>query len=59
MVVVKFGGGCEIVIDEEVRDVRISDGRTAIAKLVFDGGWHLQAILVNDIYVWMRERGLR
>jgi len=59
MVVVKFGRGCEIIIDEEVRDVRISDGKTAIAKLVFDEDWNLQAILVNDIYVWKRERGLR
>ena len=38
MVVLKFGRGCEIIIDEEVKDVGISDGRTAIAKLVFDGG---------------------
>ena len=59
MVVVRFGRGCEIIIDEEVRDVRISDGRTAITKLVFDEGWNLEAILVNDIYVWTRERGLR
>jgi len=59
MVVVRFGRGCEIILDEEVRDVRISDGRTAIAKLVFDEGWNLEAILVNDIYVWTRERGLR
>ena len=59
MVVVRFGRVCEIIIDEEVRDVRISDGRTAIAKLVFDEGWNLQAILVNDIYVWTRERGFR
>ena len=59
MVVVRFGRGCEIIIDEEVRDVRVSDGKTAIAKLVFDERWNLQAILVNDIYVWTRERGLR
>ena len=59
MVIVKFGRGYEIIIDEEVKDVRISDGRTAIAKLVFDEGWNLQAILVNDIYVWTRERGFR
>jgi len=59
MVVVRFGRGCEIIIDEEVRDVRISDGKTAIVKLVFDEGWNLEAILVNDIYVWTRERGLR
>jgi len=36
MVVVRFGRSCEAVIDEEVRDVRISDGRTAVVKLVFD-----------------------
>ena len=59
MVVVKFGGGCEIVIDEEVRDVRINDGRIAIVKLVFNENWFLEAVLVNDIYVWTRERGLR
>jgi len=59
MVVVKFGGGCEIIINEEVKDARISDGRTVITKLVFDDNWNLQAILVNDIYVWTRERGLR
>jgi len=59
MVVVRFGRGCEAIIDEEVRDLRISDGKTAIVKLVFDEGWNLQAILVNDIYVWTRERGLR
>ena len=56
MVVVKFGGGCEIVIDEEVRDVRISDGRIAIVKLVFNENWFLEAVLVNDIYVWRRGR---
>ena len=56
MVVVRFGRGCKIIIDEEVRDVRISDGKTAITKLVFDEGWNLQAILVNDIYVWKRGR---
>ena len=59
MVVVRFGERCEAIIDEEVKDVRISDGKTAIAKLVFDERWNLQAILVNDIYVWTRERGLR
>jgi len=58
MVVVRFGRGCEIVIDEEVRDVRISDGRTAITKLVFDDDWNLEDIFVNDIYIRTREGGL-
>jgi len=49
-----LGEGCEAIIDEEVKDVRISDCKTAIVKLVFDEGWNLQAILVNDIYVWTR-----
>jgi len=59
MVVVKFGRGCEIIIDEEVKDVRISDGKTAIVKLVFDESWKLESVLVNDTYVWMRECGFR
>ena len=54
--VVRFGEGCEIIIDEEVRDVRISDGRIAIVKLVFNENWFLEAVLVNDIYVWRRGR---
>jgi len=56
MVVVKFGEGCEAIIDEEVRDVRISDRKPAIVKLVFDEEWKLKDVLVNDIYVW-RGRG--
>jgi len=56
MVVVKFGEGCKAIIDEEVRDVRISDGRIAIVKLVFNENWFLEAVLVNDIYVWKRGR---
>jgi len=55
MVVVRFGKNCEAVIDEEVRDVRITDGRTAIVKLVFDEEWKLESVLVNDTYVWRRE----
>jgi len=59
MVVVKFGRNCEAVIDEDVRDLRITDGKTAIVKLVFDENWKLESVLVNDTYVWTRERGLR
>ena len=33
-----------------IKEVEIEE--TAIVKLVFDEGWNLQAILVNDIYVW-------
>ena len=58
MVVVKFGRNCEAVIDEEVKDVRISDGKTAIAKLVFDEEWNLEDIFVNDLYIRTREGGL-
>ena len=54
MVAVRFGKDCKAIIDEEVRDVRISDGRTAIVKLVFDEDWNLKDVLVNDIYVWRR-----
>ena len=54
MVVVRFGRNCEAVIDEEAMDVRITDGRTAIVKLVFDEEWNLEDLLVNDIYVWRR-----
>ena len=56
MVVVRFGKTCETIIDEEVKDVRITDGRTAIVKLVFDENWRLKDVLVNDTYVWRRGR---
>jgi len=52
MAVVRFGEECKAVIDEEVRGVKVSDGRTAIVKLVFNEDWKLREILVNDIYVW-------
>ena len=55
MVAVRFGKDCKAIIDEEVRDVRVSDGRTAIVKLVFDEDWNLKDVLVNDIYVWRRR----
>ena len=55
IVIVRFGKNCEAVIDEEIRDVRVSDGKTAIAKLVFDEEWRLKDVLVNDIYVWRKE----
>ena len=51
MVAVRFGKGCEIVLDEEFRDVRVSDGRTAIVKVVFDEDWKIREVPVNDIYV--------
>ena len=54
MVVVRFGKSYEAVIDEGVRDVRITDGRTAVVKLVFDENWRLKDVLVNDTYVWKR-----
>jgi len=59
MVVVRLGRGCEIIIDEEVKDVRISDGKIAIVKLVFDENWVLESVLVNDIYVWDRSRVIK
>jgi len=36
MVVVRFGERCEVIIDEEVKDLKISDGKMAIVKLIFD-----------------------
>ena len=54
MVVVRFGKDCKVVVDEEVKDVRITDGRTAIVKVVFDEGWKIREVLVNDKYVWKR-----
>jgi len=57
MVVLRFGRGCEAIIDEEVKDLRISDGKTAIVKLFFDEAWKLESVLVNDIYVWRRRGG--
>lgn len=43
-----------MIVDEEVRDVRITDGRTAVVKLVFDEEWKIREVLVNDKYVWKR-----
>ena len=54
MAVVRFGKDCKVIVDEEVKDVRITDGRTAIVKLVFDDGWKIREVLVNDVYVWKR-----
>ena len=54
MAVVRFGGECKAIIDEEVRDARITDRRTAIVKLVFDEERNLEDVLVNNIYVWRR-----
>jgi len=45
-------GRCEAVIDLDVRDLRVTDQRTAVVKLVFDEDWKLRKILVSDIYVW-------
>ena len=52
MVVVRFGKECKVLLDEEVRDVRIMDGRTVVVKVVFDEGWEIREVLVNDVYVW-------
>jgi len=54
MVVVRFGEDCKVLLDEKVKDVRITDGRTAIVKLVFDEEWKIREVLVNDVYVWKR-----
>ena len=54
MAVVRFGEDCKVLLDEKVRDVRITDGRTAIVKVVFDEGWKIREVLVNDVYVWKR-----
>ena len=54
MVVVRFGEDCKVLLDEKVKDVRITDGRTAIVKVVFDEGWKIREVLVNDVYVWKR-----
>ena len=54
MAVVRFGKDCKVIVDEEVRDVRITDGRTAVVKLVFDEEWKIKEVLVNDKYVWKR-----
>ena len=53
MVVVRFGEDCKVLLDEKVRDVRITDGRTVV-KVVFDEGWKIREVLVNDVYVWKR-----
>ena len=55
MVVVRFGKGCEVVLNEEIGDVRVSDGRMEIVEVVFDEDWRLREVLVNDIHVWKRE----
>ena len=52
MAVVRFGKDCKVIVDEEVRDVRITDGRTAVVKLVFEEDWKIKEVLVNDKYVW-------
>ena len=54
MAVVRFGKDCKVIVDEEVRDVRITDGKTAVVKLVFDEEWKIREVLVNDKYVWKR-----
>ena len=54
MAVVRFGKECKVIVDEEVKDVRITDGKTAIVKVVFDESWKIREILVNDVYVWKR-----
>ena len=54
MVAVRFGKDCKVVLDEKVKDVRITDGRTAVVKVVFDEGWKIREVLVNDVYVWKR-----
>jgi len=54
MVVVRFGEDCKVLLDEKARDVRVTDGRTAIVKVVFDEGWKIREVLVNDVYVWKR-----
>jgi len=54
MAVVRFGKDCKVIVDEEVRDVRITDGKTVIVKLVFDEEWKIREVLVNDKYVWKR-----
>jgi len=43
---VRFGKECEAVLDEEFRDVRISDSRTAIVKVVFDEDWKIREVPV-------------
>jgi len=54
MVVVRFGEDCKVLLDEKARDVRVTDGRTAVVKVVFDEGWKIREVLVNDVYVWKR-----
>ena len=54
MVVVRFGEDCKLVLDEGARDVRVTDGRTAVVKVVFDEEWKIREVLVNDVYVWKR-----
>ena len=54
MVVVRFGEDCKVLLDEKVRDVRITDGRTAVVKVVFDESWKIREILVNDVSLWKR-----
>ena len=53
MVVVRFGEDCKVLLDEKVRDVRITDGRTVV-KVVFDEGWKIREVLVNDVSLWKR-----
>ena len=55
MVAVRFGKECEVVLGEEARDVRVTDGRTAVAKLMFDEDWKISEVLVNDVSLWKRR----
>ena len=50
----RFGKECEVVLDEEFRDVRISDSRTAIVKVVFDEDWKIRE--VPDLMTYMFRR---
>ena len=51
MVLIKLWESCEAIIDEEVKDVRITDGKIAIVKPVFDENQTLEGALINDIYI--------
>ena len=54
VVVVRFGKSCGVIIDEGGRDVRVTDARTAVVKVVFDEDWKVGEVLVNGKYLWRK-----
>lgn len=49
--------GRSVIIDKERQDVRLCDGRSIIKVTYDDQTKHMNAVLVDDIYVWTGEKG--